>query len=175
MEILSTGETAELMTNLEVMQVLSSLSPHSSQRRKKRKHARHCDWIQDKVYAYLEKTPCAQVQSASQMPTLVSELKTKFGLTNAETLQIINFMPQESVEIHLIIQDLPSRLTEERQEELLTLIASYRKQPNNDCASMNGGDEKISGDNELPDIVENGFNGSLLDDIPEVAMKIEPP
>jgi hypothetical protein len=33
-------------------------------------------------------------------------------------------MPRESVELFLIIKDLPSRLSEKRQEELLALIAS---------------------------------------------------
>eukprot|EP00978_Attheya_sp_CCMP212_P008360 scaffold19705_cov58-Attheya_sp.AAC.2 len=50
-----------------------------------------------------------------------------FGLTDAETLQVLNMMPQESVDIHLMIEDLTVRMTEERQEELLELIQSYRQ------------------------------------------------
>ena len=48
-----------------------------------------------------------------------------YGLTDGEMLQIINHMPTELVELHLIIDDLPSRMSDERQEELLQLIATY--------------------------------------------------
>ena len=51
---------------------------------------------------------------------------TGFGLTQAETLQILNFMPTEPVEIHLMVEELHARMTEPRQEELLELIRSYR-------------------------------------------------
>ena len=48
-----------------------------------------------------------------------------YGLTDSEMLQILNHMPTELVELHLIIDDLPSRMSDERQEELLQLIATY--------------------------------------------------
>eukprot|EP01083_Nonionella_stella_P296301 1006649_1 len=38
-----------------------------------------------------------------------------FGLSDAEILKILNWMPKEMVEIHLIIKDLSSRLSEEQQ------------------------------------------------------------
>jgi DNA-directed RNA polymerase subunit F len=176
MEILSTDETPKLVTNLEVMQLLSSQTSPTT----KRKHnkMRHCDWIQENVYAYLKNTPCANVQTEN-MSTLVKELKEKFELTQAESLQILNFMPRESVEIHLIIENLPSRLTEDRQDELLSLIGSYIK-TDGDNVKVNGdNDEEIVGDimDDLPNenILENGYDVSLLDDIPAVAMKDEPP
>jgi len=48
-----------------------------------------------------------------------------YGLTDAETLQILNHMPTELVEIHLMMEDLSSRMEEERQKELLQLISEY--------------------------------------------------
>uniref|UniRef100_A0A7S2EJ46 DNA-directed RNA polymerase III subunit RPC9 n=1 Tax=Trieres chinensis TaxID=1514140 RepID=A0A7S2EJ46_TRICV len=48
-----------------------------------------------------------------------------FGLTDGEALQVLNLMPRETVEIHLMIEDLPSRMTEERQGELLELVGKY--------------------------------------------------
>ena len=113
------------------------------------------------------------------MPTLVSHLKEDFGLTSAETLQILNFMPRETVEIHLIIQDLPSRLTEERQEELLKLIGSYITEPDEEQGDINGNEELVEneeveeeGFEKLPKemIAENGDSAMLKD----VAVKIEP-
>ena len=48
-----------------------------------------------------------------------------FGLTDSETLQILNHMPKEVVDIHLLIEDLPNRFSDEQQEELLKVIAKY--------------------------------------------------
>jgi tetrahydromethanopterin S-methyltransferase subunit A len=48
-----------------------------------------------------------------------------FQLTDAEILQILNHMPSEPVEIHLMIEDLMSRMDEEKQNNLLQLITEY--------------------------------------------------
>lgn len=50
---------------------------------------------------------------------------TGFGLTEAETLQILNFMPTEPVEIHLMVEDLHVRMSETKQEEFLNMIQSF--------------------------------------------------
>jgi hypothetical protein len=54
-----------------------------------------------------------------------SSMDQNYGLTDAETLQILNHMPTEPVEVHLMIQDLPSRLNEDEQNNLIELIAEY--------------------------------------------------
>jgi hypothetical protein len=51
--------------------------------------------------------------------------RTGFGLTEAEAIQLLNFMPTEPVEIHLMIEELHARMSEDQQEELLALIQSY--------------------------------------------------
>ena len=48
-----------------------------------------------------------------------------FDLTEAEALQIMNMMPSEPVEIHLMVDELQSRMSEEKQEEFLACIQSY--------------------------------------------------
>jgi len=48
-----------------------------------------------------------------------------YGLTEAEAIQILNFMPQEPVEIHLMIENLHDRMSETKQEEFLEMIRSY--------------------------------------------------
>jgi len=48
-----------------------------------------------------------------------------FNLTEAESLQVMNFMPTEPVEIHLMVEDLHDRMSESEQDALLELIASY--------------------------------------------------
>lgn len=176
MEILSTDDEApELVTNLEVMNILSSQDSSQTKTRKKRKgKVQHVDWIQQHVHAYLSKTPCAHVQR-DRMPSLVSRLKNDFGLTDAETLQVLNFMPRESVEIHLIIEDLPSRLTEERQEELLTLIGSYVTEENGDEKKLPAQEEIVEEQalDERAPKEEMLENGDMLEE-QDAVIKTEP-
>jgi hypothetical protein len=48
-----------------------------------------------------------------------------YGVTEAESIQILNLMPTEPVEIHLMVEDLHARMSETKQEELLNMIQSY--------------------------------------------------
>ena len=48
-----------------------------------------------------------------------------FDLTEAEALQVMNMMPSEPVEIHLMVDELQSRMSEEKQEEFLACIQAY--------------------------------------------------
>lgn len=97
---------------------------------RKNSKLRHRDWIEENVLEYLKSTPCANTDY-NQLPTLIKKLKGKtkdggFGLTSAESLQILNYMPTESVDIHIMVDDLQSRIVpEERQEELLNTIREY--------------------------------------------------
>ena len=45
-----------------------------------------------------------------------------FGLTGGEIVQILNLIPRESVDLHLIIDELTNRLSEKRQNDLLAKI-----------------------------------------------------
>ena len=145
---------AEVMVLLEkkVAGRTKEMSKLNERRRKQREsNARHSDWIEDKVYEYLKSSPCvhANVSKLDQLhsrltsskrqrqsadPTLRADTMsshasvTSFGLTEAEAIQIANFMPTEPVEIHLMVEELHNRMTEAKQHELLQCIASYRQE-----------------------------------------------
>lgn len=160
MESLGLGGTPDLVTNMEVMQILSERIQDRKSKRKPTSNPklRHRDWIEEQVFSYLEKTPC--IKHTERAPELLAKLradpsKTKiggpegFGLTDAEGLQILNFMPQESVELHLMITDLQSRMTDERQEELLATVGSYRTLLSEGQIATNAGsiaDSETNGD-----------------------------
>lgn len=67
--------------------------------------------------------------------------RTGFALTEAESIQILNFMPQEPVEIHLMIDELHDRMSERQQQELLELVQSYNT-PAGDAAASAGDDKE---------------------------------
>lgn len=130
METLNTDKPPDLVANIEVMQILEEQIAARKEAIKARKSGailRQRDWIEEKVLAYLKSTPCVQADT-EKMPTLVKRLRGRpkegFGLTDAETLQVLNFMPREIVEMHLMIEDLQGRMSDERQEELMNLVGS---------------------------------------------------
>ena len=134
------SETPKLISNIEV---LSLLQKRLEERTTQNKRLRHRNWIEDKVVGYLKSTPCVRLDSSRReelQTTLQSSKKaagttvktTGFALTEAESIQVVNSMPTEPVEIHLMIDELHSRMTERQQDELLILVGSYIKeeQPN---------------------------------------------
>ena len=143
-ETLKSGHVPELVTNIEVLYMLkekiesrkASIAGDPDHEIHKRstaaKQLLHRDWIEERVYGYLKSSPCGNLE-LHKMPQLVSRLKrTKkkehdntergFGLTDGETLQILNSMPAVHAELYLIIEDVDSRLSEEDQTRLLELI-----------------------------------------------------
>lgn len=79
--------------------------------------------------------------SASTPAPLSSE--DHFGLTDAETLQVLNLIPQELVEYHLIVEDISSRMSEERQIELIDVVKEYIVK-NKDVDNPNKEDEEMA-------------------------------
>lgn len=75
----------------------------------------------------LDETMSNQIASPSITPSQRDVTPGGFGLTDAETLQILNLMPKEPVEIHLMIEELQSRFDDDRQQELLNIIAKYSR------------------------------------------------
>jgi RNA polymerase Rpb4 len=125
-----------LLTNREVMDFLSSKAPGVAASGKKRKRIvePQNQWIQHQVHQYLESTPGVAL-SGDRQESFQQALKG-FDLTALETMQILNFMPTELVELFLIVEELPDRMNEERQQELLQMISSFRNDSGNDKDSL---------------------------------------
>jgi hypothetical protein len=150
-----------LLTNRAVLDLLTT----KLATKRFRGDAQHSEWIEDKVFKYLSHQPCTKLDAsrADELQSILQSNKKKvtkrkpppstsprndidekdgetirtagFDLTPAESLQILNFMPTEPVEIHVLIEDLHSRMTERKQEELLALISSYKVDSQPETAS----------------------------------------
>mmetsp|Transcript_17532 Transcript_17532/g.26550 ORF Transcript_17532/g.26550 Transcript_17532/m.26550 type:complete len:185 (-) Transcript_17532:700-1254(-) len=152
METLNKARPPDLITNIEVLKLLeervslrnaeeldaekgeSSNGKKKTKKKRTQQKLRQRDWIEEQVVTYLKNTPCAKADF-QKLPPLVSKLRSTskdgFGLTPAETLQILNFMPTEAVDIHLMIDDLQTRIVpEERHEELLETVRKCVKSSN---------------------------------------------
>lgn len=142
METLANGETPDLMANFELLEMLQE-STKSREGKKTRSRMKHRDWIESKVLDYLKNSDCTKLD-AQRAPELVERLRSEkrdgFGLTDAEALQVLNLAPSESVEIHLMIEDLPSRMTDEKQERLLNFVGSFRKEEQETLPNEDTGD-----------------------------------
>jgi hypothetical protein len=148
MEVLQKKDKSATPVLLSNAEVLEMLRPRVQDRKDKETSRynnrsnttyRHRDMIEDTVVEFLENTPCVTLDSSKRKNLrnvlMTSKRKassknnksatTGFGLTDAESLQILNYMPQEKVELHLMVEELHTRMTDERQDELLALIQSH--------------------------------------------------
>ena len=150
------GDAPTLISNIEVLEFLQQRRRERKTRGRHSSHHRHRDWIEDQVVEYIQSTPCVKLDSsrrAELQSVLTSHKKvvcsssssssrrhrstrttttTGFGLTEAESYQILNSMPTEPVEVHLLIDELQSRMTERQQDELLVTIGIYMKDDDDD-------------------------------------------
>jgi hypothetical protein len=159
------SDTPNLVTNMEVIQILSEQIQEREDRKKDNPRVRQRDWIEEQVHLYL--TQITPLTRQRDLLPLVRQLRDDYKLTNAEILQILNFLPTESVETHMIIEDLPSRFSDEQEEELLKLIASYRATPGEASGEQNK-TEDVDMEDSKPPAVENGG-------IPRARLKKDPP
>lgn len=142
MEVLSSqSHTPILFPNAGLLVTLEKdVKENKKHRNNRRDKFEHRDWIQGQVLDYLKGTPCVNISISK-----IKELKSKcvcvakknrnsssegktadgFGLTEAETIQILNLMPTEPVEMHLVVEDLHARMTETKQGEFLDMVRSY--------------------------------------------------
>lgn len=172
MEVLAKdfSDSPVLLSNAEVVEMLQQRITErteiaSKQKRRKSVNSKykHRDWIEEHVFDYLKSTPCMNLD-ASKRKELQSQLMSSkkkpsgdgkssktsgFGLTEAESLQVLNFMPSEKVEIHLMVEELHARMTEQSQEELLSLIQSYSISRNVNDTTKEGQDGDTKEDERM--------------------------
>lgn len=137
MEILKTENVPTLVSNIEILHLLRNrintrnastseqVNDDPSKQRRTNPKMRHRDWVEESVVASLEYTPCVKLKLET-LPELVSTLKSpRFALTDGEAMQVLNLVPRELVDLHLIIEDLGSRMSEEKQTDLLETIGKF--------------------------------------------------
>ena len=130
MEVLKSGESPSLISNLEVMQLLQERKDARSQSETNNINTKfqNRDWVEKSVLDYVKTSPVGGSDVKEDMSKLVEILRTGYDLTNAETLQILNHLPTSLVEVHLLLEDIEKREqldTEEKQLDFLRTIAEF--------------------------------------------------
>lgn len=85
--------------------------------------------------SYLESSPAA-TSSLKNIAAFLDILnEKKYPLTKMEKIQLVNMKPQNETELHLMIDNIEEKLTEEQRNELLGLIKMNLDQPSTevDC------------------------------------------
>jgi RNA polymerase Rpb4 len=159
-------EQRVLLSNAQVLEYIGTKLERPHKRRPR--GLAHCDWIANKVHEYLSNSPCVQLDSDKREALQGrlrgnkkkvadnidggangESLRTGYNLTETETIQILNFMPTEPVELHLMVEDIHDRFPDEKdQEGLLALIAEYRKDRAGDLENGHANDASLPMDAE---------------------------
>lgn len=92
---------------------------------------------------YLQKSPCSS-QTAQQIAAF-KEAIAEYGLTKAETLQLINLRPKSPVEAYLIIEQCDDRLTRDDLEAIVNIISETLPREDDDDGDEE--EEEVGGDN----------------------------
>jgi hypothetical protein len=123
--------------NAEVLEILERQKTTN----KATKRFQHRNWIGDRVSEYLKAFTSSHLDynRREEFKAMLKSKKRKlatnepsddadqtgFGLSDNEVLQILDFMPTEPVDMHLMLSNF-SDMPERKQEALIDLIASYK-------------------------------------------------
>ncbi|KAI9984502.1 hypothetical protein PInf_005860 [Phytophthora infestans] len=113
--------------SLSDFEVLSLMQERKEQRLHKSAMVAYAErnWMDHKVLKFLTQSHshCSTLTSSS-IQDFLKELKQADlpALSSAETLQFINQLPTELVDIHLIIEDCAGRFSETQVDELIRIV-----------------------------------------------------
>ncbi|KAI8639424.1 HRDC-like protein [Parasitella parasitica] len=114
---------AALITNYEVLRLLEESQEAQKQAQKAdsaTEYPEHLLTVQFELTEYLKETSCS-TQTPEQISYFMDAI-SKFDLTKAEKLQILNLRPKSTVEIYLLIEECEERFSEEDLEVMLSNI-----------------------------------------------------
>lgn len=109
-------ECSSIISNREVLDLLQSTSGN--------KHTNLATILYETT-SYLESSPASGFSMSNLAEFLDVIKERKYSLTKLEKIQIANLKPQNETELHLIIDNIEEKLTEEQRNDLLMLIQSY--------------------------------------------------
>lgn len=121
MEVVEACST--LLSNREVLELLKKNSS--------KKHTNMATILYE-TSSYLESTPVINY-SIQELGEFLDLLKEKnYELTRIEKIQLANLAPQNETELHLIVDNIEERFTEEQRADLLKIINIHLIEPSGD-------------------------------------------
>lgn len=79
--------------------------------------------------SYLESSPISNASLLDLSEFLDAIGERKYNLSKAEKIQIVNLIPQNEIELHLIVDNMEEKFTEKERNDLLQLIQSSLNKP----------------------------------------------
>lgn len=113
MEVVDACST--LLSNKEVLDLLKSNAS---------KKQTNLATIIYETTSYLESSPAATSSTSDLVEFLDAIKERKYDLSKMEKIQIANLKPENETELHLIIDNIEERFTEEQRADLLQIIHS---------------------------------------------------
>ncbi|TPX30560.1 hypothetical protein SmJEL517_g05901 [Synchytrium microbalum] len=114
-----------LLSDFEVLELLKKTRAH----RNIAPEFADLNTVETEVLKYLENKPAASQTHEDVDKFMNSPITSKFELTEAEVLQLLNWRPTSTLELVLYVSDLETRFTAEQQQEMLKLIKELLPPP----------------------------------------------
>lgn len=79
--------------------------------------------------SYLESSPAVNCSSTNITQFLDIIKERKYNLSKMEKIQLVNLQPQNETELHLIVDNIEEKLTDEQRNDLLELVQVILNKP----------------------------------------------
>jgi DNA-directed RNA polymerase subunit F len=111
-----------LLTNVEVHMLLKEQKKHRIQ---KEISDPAVEFFHGTVSRYVESCVSKEQNTLEEVRKLIKLLDNeKLGLTEAETMQLLNACPKYQVEVHTIIEECAERLSEEQIDRIIEIFTA---------------------------------------------------
>lgn len=113
---------SDLLSNREVLELLKNYTS---------KKQTNLATILYETTSYLESSPAATT-SLSKISEFLSAIEErKYNLSAMEKIQLVNLRPENETELHLIVDNIEEKFSEQEREHLLRLVQSMIEQSAN--------------------------------------------
>ncbi|CAK7262547.1 hypothetical protein SEPCBS119000_000015 [Sporothrix epigloea] len=119
-----------LLSNFEVYEFLTERQEHLGKQKQKQNRRRgpgNPETLIQELLQYFQSPPSPLSQqpvtySADAVTQLVERLR-EFDLAKGELLMILNMRPQTPAQLHACVEEVESRLSEDKQSQLLDIVS----------------------------------------------------
>lgn len=135
----------------------------------------HTCWMRQKMMDYIGGTPAGR-QTTKMLNAFLTNFEAfqqnllpEFRLSQIELLQLLNLCPNTSLELHKVVEECESRMTEQQTDQLLALIALHLPGPLQDAGEGDEEEKEVADDAEpAAEDADEDADEDVVDDVADM-------